>query len=88
MAKLRSWKDNARERATNPEYPAELLKGIQNELDNRANPDRAYIKSKIKSLEDFIDNDANFVSDQQLYGKRYANIVAGRRHRRKMKQVI
>lgn len=55
------WKKIARERATNPEYPAELMKGIKNELDKRNNPDRAYIKSKIRALEDFVNNDANFL---------------------------
>jgi hypothetical protein len=82
------WKKNAERRATNPEYPAILLKSIKNELDRRNQPDRAYIKSKIKALEDFVDNNANFVSDEELFGKEIANKIKIAEKRRKLRKVI
>jgi hypothetical protein len=71
----RSWKYHARKRITNPEYPALLMASIKNELDKRKQPDRAYIKSKIRALEDFIDNDANFVSERELHRIRMKKVV-------------
>lgn len=56
---MEDWKKIARERATNPEYPNILLHSIENELEKKQ-PDRAYILSKIRSLNDFVRNDANF----------------------------
>jgi hypothetical protein len=69
FTKSENWKTIARHRATNPEYPALLMKSIKDELDHKKQPDRAYIKSKIRALDNFIDNDGNFLPDRKIYSE-------------------